>query len=311
LRLGFDVVFVGEAENTFPAFAAAWLDNPKSAPPVVSATGPAFDLDQKIHADVRHGLFPFVEISRGCPHACKFCQVSSIFGRGMRHRSPQVVGEGIAQAVRAGFRRFRYLTPDAFAYRSGPGDTAQALEELLSCGARAGANEQMLGTFPSEVRPDRVTPALLQVVLDHCTNRTLVIGAQSGSDRVLELMNRGHTVAQARQAIFDIYQAGLKPHVDILFCFPGEQLQERRESLNLIHWCVEHARAKIHAHVYLPLPGTLAWPQSPCVLEEEIKLKLKELQIRGVLDGDWEHQAAQGQQILRWREEGKILAPKL
>jgi radical SAM superfamily enzyme YgiQ (UPF0313 family) len=229
-----------------------------------------------------------------------------MFGRRMRHRSPAVVGQGLEQAVRAGFRRFRFLTPDAFAYRGGGGSPRQALGQLLQEGRRAGANEMMLGTFPSEVRPDRVREGLLQLVDERCTNRTLVIGAQSGSDRVLGLMHRGHTVEDSRRAVAATAAIGLKPHVDVLFGFPGETAEERLQTLAFAGWCVESARARIHAHVFMPLPGTPAWPKAPEKLEPGLIADLRRLQEAKVLDGDWVRQEMHGRRILRWRDEGRI-----
>ena len=297
LQAGFDFVFVGEAENTFPEFvrAAAGGD---PGPPVRRAGAP-IDLDDTLHVAPEYGLFPFAEISRGCNHACAFCQVSHLFPGPMRHRRPETIARGVKMAIEAGFKRIRYLTPDAFAYSDVPA--------LLEAVEQAGASQQMLGSFPSEVRPDRVETGLLGLVKERCLNRTLVLGAQSGSDRVLKLMRRGHTVEQARSAVIKTAEAGLTPHVDILFCFPGERPGERRDTLELAAWCLERTNARLHSHVYLPLPGTSAWPAPPEPLEPPIVRALRKMESSGRLDGDWETQAACGREILKWREEGKIL----
>jgi B12-binding domain/radical SAM domain protein len=306
LKAGFDAVFVGEGEEIFPAFVKEIAEGKDPDPPVRHA-GAAADLDEMLHVTPAYGLFPFAEISRGCNHACAFCQVSRLFPGPMRHRSPETVGRGVALAVDAGFRRIRYLTPDAFAYAGGGLKGSQAVSALLDAVDRAGATQQMLGSFPSEVRPDRVDAALLRLVRERCFNRTLVLGAQSGSDRVLGLMRRGHTLEQARAAILKTAEADLTPHVDILFGFPGEQPEERRATLELAAWCLAETCARLHAHVYLPLPGTSAWPAPPEPLEPFVVSALQKMRSSGRLDGDWETQAVCGRKILRWREEGKIL----
>jgi len=297
LQAGFDHVFVGEGEVTFPEFVRAAAGGDPGPP--IRRAGALIDLDETLHVAPEYGLFPFVEISRGCNHSCAFCQVSRLFPGRMRHRSPETVARGVELAIKAGFKRIRYLTPDAFAY----GD----LPALLDAVESAGASQQMLGSFPSEVRPDRVNADLLGLVRQRCFNRTLVLGAQSGSDRVLKLMRRGHTVEQARAAVIRTVEAGLTPHVDILFGFPGEQPQERRATLDLAAWCLEETNARLHSHVYLPLPGTAAWPAPPEPLEHFAVRALRKMASSGRLDGDWETQAACGKEILRWREEGKIL----
>jgi B12-binding domain/radical SAM domain protein len=297
LQAGFDFVFVGEGENTFPEFVLAAAEG-DPGPPIRRAGAP-IDLNDTLHVTPEYGLFPFVEISRGCNHSCAFCQVSHLFPGPMRHRSPGTIARGVELAIRAGFKRFRYLTPDAFAYSD--------LPALLDAVEKAGASQQMLGSFPSEVRPDRVDAGLLGLVKERCLNRTLVLGAQSGSDRVLKLMRRGHTVEQARRAVAKTAEAGLTPHVDILLGFPGEQPDERRATLDLAAGLLENTNARLHAHVYLPLPGTSAWPAPPEPLEPFVISTLREMQHSGRLDGYWEKQAACGRDILRWREEGKIL----
>ncbi len=308
LAAGFDVVFVGEGEESFPHFMREWLDAAAYGPnPIRHASPTGIDLDGLVHADARRRLFPFAEISRGCSYACGFCQVPHLFGRRMCHRSPAVVAEGVAQAVTAGHRRFRFLSSDAFAYRGHAKlPVAESVTSLLSACHAAGASQLMLGSFPSEVRPDHITVDLLRLIRERCINRTLVLGAQSGSDRVLDLMNRRHTVEQARRAILLTVEARLVPHVDLLFCFPGESAAERLQTIQLARWCLEH-NARLHIHVYVPLPGTPAWPAAPERLEPTIVQALRRMESTGRLDGYWKKQLAQGAQILKWRAEGKIL----
>jgi B12-binding domain/radical SAM domain protein len=306
LALGFDVVCCGEGEQVFPGILRDLAAGCVADQPIRRADRRGFDLDCGLHLEPSLGLFPFVEISRGCPFACAFCQVGSTFGRRMRHRSPAVAAAGVGLAVRAGFARFRFLSPDAFAYGGPKATRRDAIEELLIRCREAGARELFLGAFPAEVRPDRVEPELLALVGAHCKNRTLVIGAQSGSDALLERMQRGHTVEQARRAARLTREAGLVPHVDVLFGFPSEQPEDRQATVELIDWLIQHTGARIHAHVYLPLPGTPAWPRPPEVLEPGVLRRLAQFEQTGRFDGDWRRQAVDGRRILRWREQGRI-----
>jgi radical SAM superfamily enzyme YgiQ (UPF0313 family) len=178
---------------------------------------------------------------------------------------------------------------------------------MLTQAGEAGAAQQLLGCFPSEVRPDRVSEKLLAVVREHCFNRTIVVGAQSGSDRVLRLMGRGHGVDAAKRAVALIAGAGMRPHVDILLCFPGESGDEQQQSLDLADWCIKIARARVHAHVYLPLPASPAWPTPPEKLERQSAQRLRSLTQSGALDGFWQQHIGMGRQIARWREQGLIL----
>ncbi|MBN2496665.1 MAG: TIGR04013 family B12-binding domain/radical SAM domain-containing protein [Deltaproteobacteria bacterium] len=303
--LGFDLVVVGEGECALVDFVRDWLSAGTPQRPQIRR-GAAQDLDSSLHVAERAGLFPFVEISRGCDRQCAFCQTPPLFGR-MRHRSPETVAAGVRVAVRAGKRRFRFLSPDAFAYGgAGAGARLDALGELLERCRAAGARQLMLGSFPSEVRPDSVEPALLELVRARCDNRSVVVGAQAGSDALLGRMRRGHTAALARRAVELCLEAGLNPLVDVLFGFPSETPDERASTLDLVRWVLSHRRAAVHAHYYIPLPGTRAWPDAPAPLEPKLRAALAGLQANDRLEGDWQEQIALGRQILDWRERGLI-----
>jgi B12-binding domain/radical SAM domain protein len=305
LRLGFDAVFVGEGELTLPEF----LDQVAAGktPQPLWRAARAFDIDSHVHVAPRWGLFPFVEITRGCPHACAFCSTSVIFGRRMRHRSPGTVAEGVRQAVRAGYRRFRLLSPDAFAYGGGERQQrAQRLEELLARCREAGASEIILGTYPSEVRPERVNAGILQVVKKYCRNRRVQIGAQAGSDRVLALMRRGHTVEQVRQAVRRVREAGLQPMLDVIFGFPGETFAERQATLELVRWLLEFSPSRVHLHWYTPLPGSAAWPAPAEKAEPAVVEALEELSRSRRVSGQWREQLALGERIISWRRTGLL-----
>jgi B12-binding domain/radical SAM domain protein len=309
--LGFDAVFVGEAERTLPAFAAAWCEDPDrdrvARDPIVVDPGAPFEIDAAPHATPATEEFPFVEIARGCPHSCAFCQVPSLHGRRRRFRSPATAAAGIAHAVARGHRRFRFLAPDAFAYRGGAApSTVAAIVELVGACRAAGATTITLGSFPAEVRPDHVAVELLEVVARECDNRTIVVGAQSGSDAVLRAMRRGHTVDESRRAIRLIADAGLLPHVDLLFGFPGETRADRLATLELGREVLATGAGRIHTHAYLPLCGTAAWPAPPEPIEPEIAEGIRALERSGRADGDWERQIGQARLVLEQARSGLI-----
>ncbi len=84
-----DVVFIGEADGTWPQFLADWAaGHPQPRYEQATTTdmsrlpGPRLDLLR-----MRHYLFGSVEFSRGCPHQCEFCDVSVTFGRRPRFKT--------------------------------------------------------------------------------------------------------------------------------------------------------------------------------------------------------------------------------
>ena len=84
-----DVVFIGEADETWPQFLGDWAaGHPQPRYEQATATdmsrlpGPRLDL-----LKTRHYLFGSVEFSRGCPHQCEFCDVWVTFGRRPRFKT--------------------------------------------------------------------------------------------------------------------------------------------------------------------------------------------------------------------------------
>ena len=115
-----------------------------------------------------HDRFGPIEITRGCIYACRFCQTPYFAGAAFRHRSVANIRHWVRYLVGRGFRDFRFLTPTSLSYGAhGPEPDLAAVEELLA-GVREDIGPERklwFGTFPSEVRPEHVTPqslALLQ-----------------------------------------------------------------------------------------------------------------------------------------------------
>jgi radical SAM superfamily enzyme YgiQ (UPF0313 family) len=182
----------------------------------------------------------------------------------------------------------------------------KAMEELLAACTEAGGSGVRFGCFPSEVRPDWVYPEVLQLVKRYCQNKTIVLGAQAGSDSLLAQLNRGHTAEQALRAARWIRQAGFMPHVDFVFGFPGETTEDRQLSLRLMGKMVEEQGAKIHAHTYLPLPGTPLFHKEPSRLGPDTKNELNRWEGKRKLDGWWKEQEAIAWEIVDWRDQGLI-----
>ncbi|NOY45388.1 MAG: TIGR04013 family B12-binding domain/radical SAM domain-containing protein [Deltaproteobacteria bacterium] len=294
LAMGFDHVVVGEAERVLGPFlrdgdGPSVLRDPDGGPP---------DLDP-YPARVAGRPGP-VEITRGCRGGCRFCSVGR---RRVRHRGLPTVVAAARAMVTEGRRVIRFVTPDALAYGGG----LKAVADLLAALRTAGA-EPVLGAFPSEVRPERVTPEAVALLRTHCHNRTLVIGGQSGSDRVLRFLGRGHTVDDVVQAAARARRGGLRPHVDLIFGIPGETSEEQAATVELARLLQREHGAKIHAHYFHPLPGTPLWGADPTPLDPKTRAFLERAERAGTLDGDWRAQIALAQDLREWASRGWIRA---
>ncbi|MHB0977516.1 MAG: TIGR04013 family B12-binding domain/radical SAM domain-containing protein [Candidatus Aquicultorales bacterium] len=308
VRSGFDAVVTGEGEEALPELLLAIAHNDRldrvkglylrsSDEPVYTGTRPRVDLDDFRPFPERHRKAGPIEITRGCPYGCAFCQTSRIFGGQVRHRSEEAVIAGIATMKARGLNDMRFITPNAFSYGSVDGRRTNlpALEGLL-WGMRNVLGDDgriFFGSFPSEVRPEHVTEETIGLVKRYCDNDNLVIGAQSGSERILEHCRRGHSVADVYEAVRLTAENGLVPNVDFIFGLPGETEEDTAVTLRVIEDLVALG-ARIHAHAFMPLPGTPYAAKQGAAIREEVWRFIDRLARKGQAFGQFRKQEQKG-----------------
>jgi B12-binding domain/radical SAM domain protein len=307
LAAGFDLAALGEGEETLPALLArvARGEDPRAGPGLawseagrVRSTGraPPVDLDAFPPCAPGAARIGPIEITRGCAWACRFCQTPFLFRARFRHRSLTSVRRWLAFHRSIAARDVRFLTPSALSWGSaGTGVDLDAIEALLVAAREELAPEARIffSGFPSELRPEHVSARALALIRRHCHNRGVIVGAQSGSDRLLADMGRGHDVAAVRRAVGLALAAGLEPSVDFIFGLPGETGADRDATRALVRDLAE-AGARVHAHAFLPLPGT-PWARAPAGrLDPDTALLLERLASRGRAHGRWKTQQARG-----------------
>ena len=308
LRLGADAVVIGEGEAALPGVLERVVagESPEAMGGVAVIAedgqlvqGPrreALELDAYPPLGVEHRRFGPVEITRGCPCACGFCQTSFLFGGRMRHRSVQGVVSWVRRAMEKGYSYVRFVTPNAFAYQSednGRTVNLEAIDQLLrGMAALVGKDQVYFGTFPSEVGPETVTPEAVALVKRHCGNDNLLIGAQSGSDRLLQEVHRRHSVADVYRAVEVTVAGGLVPIVDVIFGLPGEEGKDLAATVRLMEDLAAKG-AVLHTHTFMPLPGTPLEDAPPGRVDSDLHPLLDRL-------------ASQGHQIGQWRKQEEI-----
>ncbi len=305
LEAGFDVVCRGDGEPVFPELVRRWAEGaPLShipglylrTPQGPVSTGPPrrVPLDSVPALPIAHGKYGPIEITRGCPYRCRYCQTPRLKGRTVRHRSLDAIFRAVETMIKAGRTDLRFISPNAFAYGSPDGrrPNLQALHDLLS-GLRerlSGSGRIFFGTFPSEVRPEWVRPETLALLVRYADNRQLVIGAQSGDPEMLRRMERGHTPNDVRTACALMKSFGIRPIVDFIIGLPGESHEQMARSLDFMEELAEDG-ARIHAHTFLPLPGSPWGVRKPEPITDDIRSRLERLISRGKLFGQWKAQA--------------------
>lgn len=316
LRAGFDLAAIGEGELTARALLSA-VENGED-PRALRGTahlderghlvshGPgerADPLDDHPAFNAKHKKWNALEITRGCVYACSFCQTPFMFKARFRHRSVANVRAHVDHMTREGSKFVRFLTPTSLSY--GSNDTSvnvDAVDALLAS-VREGVGKDgkvFFGTFPSEIRPEHVSERSLAVLKRWVDNDTLVIGGQSGSDRVLEATRRGHTVADVIRAVELAVAAGFQPDVDFLLGLPGESADDRHASMQLAERIVAMG-ARIHSHAFMPLPGTPLRDAVPEPIEEKTVLAMSRLESNGRAYGQWRRQMITAAELVRAR----------
>ncbi len=285
----FDYVVIGEGEETLPELIDVLKDG--KDPSLVKGIafkrdGKAIFTERRLPVDLDRyppfeGLRAPLEISRGCPWGCAYCQTPRLFGRQMRHRSVDV----IARYARY-HKDIRFTSPNSLAYGSNGIEPRLDMVEGLLRRLSEQRKPIYFGTFPSEVRPEFVSDRALELLAKYCANKTLNIGGQSGSAGVLKAIGRGHGLDEIFQACDLCLNHCIVPHVDLIFGLPSETPEDQRLTLDLAKWIVGKG-GKVRAHYFTPLPGTPLKCEAPVPLSSEVDAELGRLALSGKLTGYW------------------------
>ncbi|MFX0057433.1 MAG: TIGR04013 family B12-binding domain/radical SAM domain-containing protein [Candidatus Hodarchaeota archaeon] len=321
LKMGFDLVAVGEGEETLIDILKRFTHNGN----ISDIKGTAFiddnnnyhfvgkrpfvDLDKYPPIPLKSIRFGAIEITRGCPYVCYFCQTPSILGSYPRHRSVQSICKIIRFMKQYNKLDIRFITPNAFSYGSSDGKNLNLseLEKLLIEIKKIilPKGRIFLGSFPSEVRPEHVNPQTLDLVLKYAANDNIIIGAQSGSQRILNLCHRGHTVEDIYRAVELTINSKLKANVDFIFGLPNETEEDIDLTIEVMK-DLASSGARIHTHSFIPLPNTVFANMSVKRINKKLRVMIQELNSKGIAYGDWKKQERIALKIANYLKSKRI-----
>ena len=307
LKMGFDVVVAGEGEETIIELmqklkanenlsevkGIAYINEDEEY--VYTGRRNLINLDKFPPFPIKNTRFGAIEITRGCPYVCYFCQTPYILGTAPRHRSIETICKyvKILKDYYGDLTDIRFITPNAFSYGSKDGKNLnlEKLESLLiSIREIIGIKGRIfLGTFPSEVRPEHVTNDTLDLVLKYADNDNITIGAQSGSQKILDLCHREHNIADINKAVELTLKKNLKINVDFIFGLPGENDEDAKLTIQMMRELSDKG-ARIHAHSFIPLPQTPFAKVSVSRVKDLYKKEIKTLISKGSAFGEWRKQ---------------------
>jgi radical SAM superfamily enzyme YgiQ (UPF0313 family) len=107
-------------------------------------------------------------------------------------------------------------------------------------------------------------------------NDEIVIGAQSGSQTMLNACRRSHTVEDVLNAVSLARKCGYKVIVDFIFGLPGESPADEQSSLSVMDRLVQMG-ARIHPHAFAPLPQTAFASEPPARLSPSVLRAIESL----------------------------------
>lgn len=224
------------------------------------------------------GPSAFVSVQEGCDKFCTFCVVPYTRGAEMSRRVDDIIAE-VRSLAAQGVREITLLGQNVNAFH-GPAPAIECgedwtLGQLCRHIARVGGIERIRYTtsHPRDMDEDLIrthgdTAAMMPF---------LHLPVQSGSDRILKAMNRGHTADHYREIIAKV--RGARPDIalasDFIVGFPGETDADFEATMQLVR-DVNYAIA--YSFKYSPRPGTPAAEMFGHVPEEVKDARLQALQ---------------------------------
>jgi radical SAM superfamily enzyme YgiQ (UPF0313 family) len=151
------------------------------------------------------------------------------------------------------------------------------------------------------VRPEHFSQEAVELVCQYAANDNLVIGAQSGSQRMLDLSHRGHSVEDTYRAVQYTLDAGLSANVDFIFGMPGETEEDQALTRRVIEDLAAMG-ARIHSHAFMPLAGTPWTDFPPGDVDPETRDLLERLTGTGKQFGQWREQREAFKAMAKLRE---------
>jgi radical SAM superfamily enzyme YgiQ (UPF0313 family) len=190
----------------------------------------------------RHGYFSMnIVTTRGCPYHCNWC-AKPIYGQRYTSRAPENVVDEIVWLADTYRPDHLWIADDIFGLK--PGWIEQFAGRLREKGR--------VVPFKCLLRADGVTEPISQALAaSGC--RTVWMGAESGSQRILDAMEKGTSVTQIRTATERLRAEGIEVGLFLQFGYPGETRDDINRTLEMVRSCRPD---DIGVSVSYPLPGT-------------------------------------------------------
>ena len=187
----------------------------------------------------------YIITGRGCPFSCTYCASPQIWQRIVRFRSVSNVIEELRYIKERFDPPLIHFVDDTFNLNKER--TKKICQQIIDNGLNL--------KWVCEVRADNLDKELVSLMVEAgCTRMKL--GVESGSDRILKMINKGFTTRTIRQAVAIIKEFQLPLTIYLMVGFPRETNEDLRQTIKL----AEELDADYYSlSVFAPYYGTQIW----------------------------------------------------
>jgi len=161
--------------------------------------------------------------SRGCPFHCAFCSNEFVWGKKVRTMSPKRVADEIEQLIKNYNTNVIYFREDNFTI--GKKRVIDICNEIKK--------RQLNIKWICESRVDSLDDALLKTMKDGGCE-SIWFGVESGSQRILDILEKGITLEQSKDAFRLCSKYKIKTGASVMLGIPGETKEEMKETLKFL-----------------------------------------------------------------------------
>ena len=173
-----------------------------------------------------HGMGSISVITaRGCPYRCNWCS-HSVYGHTHRRRSPRAVVDEIEWAIQRYSPEMLWIADDVFTIHAGW--LSEYAMEMKRRGIRI--------PFECITRADRMNRAIAAILAELNCMRVW-IGSESGSQRILDAMQRGVTVEQVQKAVALAKENGIQTGMFLMWGYEGEDISDIEATVAHVKKC--------------------------------------------------------------------------
>ena len=268
-----DMIFGPQTLHRLPNMLNEVLDNSKISIDISFPEIEKFDYLPEPHSE---GASAFVSIMEGCSKYCTFCVVPYTRGEEISRPFNDVIRE-VESLAAQGVKEINLLGQNVNAFRGLMDDGEVAdLALLIAIVAQVSGIERIRYTTSHPVEfSERLIQAYAEVpeLVSH-----LHLPVQSGSDKILGLMKRGHTAIEYKSKIRNLKK--IRPDIslssDFIIGFPGETEEDFNNTMKLID---EVGFDKSFSFIYSKRPGTIA-----SSLPDDVKSSVKKHRLSLIQD---------------------------